>query len=210
VSYGATHVIVLGENEHSVRHTQATDACLGLQRRAALRQKDQLGILALAPVLAHKPSDDTPWSLTSLVTPTAVLRGIFDFFVPLVVARVAVWSLWGPAHQVAQTVLKRIRHTGQLLPRRASRRFFQRRCYAAALRICYEICCGALQRVGERSEDFQRVTGRAEREGRRILTPPPFEPIGAPASSGAPSSSGGRLCGPRRLRRAHLMVPDRA
>ena len=160
---------------------------LGLQRRAALRQKDQLGILALAAVLAHKPSDDTPLSLTSLVTPTAVLRGIFDFFVPLVVARVAVWSLWGPAHQVAQTVLKRIRHTGRLLPRRASRRFFQRRCYAAALRICYEICCGALQRVGERPEDFQRVTGRAEREGRRIPTPPPFEPIGAPASSGAPS-----------------------
>jgi hypothetical protein len=45
----------------------------------------------------------TPWPLVGYVTWASVGRGIFDFLIPLVVAGVAVWSLWGAVHQVATT-----------------------------------------------------------------------------------------------------------
>ena len=45
----------------------------------------------------------TPWPLVGYVTWASVGRGIFDFIIPLIVAGVAMGSLWGAVHQVATT-----------------------------------------------------------------------------------------------------------
>jgi hypothetical protein len=41
-----------------------------------------------------------PWRFVGLVTPASLLRGAFDFAVPLAVAAYAICSLWGAVHQV--------------------------------------------------------------------------------------------------------------
>ena len=46
---------------------------------------------------------ETPWSPVVFVTPASLVRGVFDFIIPLAVAAVAVWSLWGAVHHVATT-----------------------------------------------------------------------------------------------------------
>jgi hypothetical protein len=45
---------------------------------------------------------ESPWWLR-LVAPASLMRGVFDFFVPLAVALFAMGSLWGAVHQVATT-----------------------------------------------------------------------------------------------------------
>jgi len=42
----------------------------------------------------------TPWTLARFVTPASLARGAFDFAVPLLVALIALWSLWGAVTQV--------------------------------------------------------------------------------------------------------------
>jgi len=66
------------------------------------RRDEQRGAGSITPD-APKPLVDTPWSLISLVTPTSVVRGVFDFCVPLAVVVVAMYALWGAVHQVAPT-----------------------------------------------------------------------------------------------------------
>jgi hypothetical protein len=47
---------------------------------------------------------EEPWRLVGWVTPASLLRGAFDFVVPLLVAGYAIWSLWGATTQVKTSV----------------------------------------------------------------------------------------------------------
>ena len=74
------------------------------QGRVALRkQRDQRDVTSLVPLNVLEPSGDAPWSFVRYVTPASLVRGVFDFFIPLAVADVAMWSLWGAVHQVTIT-----------------------------------------------------------------------------------------------------------
>ena len=68
-------------------------------RRQRDEERDAATISIIAPNTA-KPSGDTPWSFVRYVTPASLVRGVFDFAIPLAVAGVAIWSLWGAVHQV--------------------------------------------------------------------------------------------------------------
>lgn len=73
------------------------------QGRVALRKQREERSAASIAITSEPPDDlpDTPWSLVGYVTSASVGRGIFDFMIPLVIAVVAMWSLWGAVHQVA-------------------------------------------------------------------------------------------------------------
>jgi len=74
------------------------------QGRVALRkQRDQRDVTSLVPLNVLEPSGDAPWSFVRYVTPASLVRGVFDFAIPLVVAGVAIWSLWSAVHQVSTT-----------------------------------------------------------------------------------------------------------
>src|SRR5207244_1941440 len=49
-----------------------------------------------------QPVEDEPWRWTRLVTPTSVLRGIWDFIVPVIIAIYAIVMLYSAIHTVAQ------------------------------------------------------------------------------------------------------------
>ena len=49
-----------------------------------------------------EPEVSTPWRMIGLVSPVSVIRGIFDFVVPLAAAIYAVVVLWGATHATTQ------------------------------------------------------------------------------------------------------------
>ncbi len=80
--------------------------------------------------------------------PASTMRGVFDFVIPLVVAVVAMWSLWGAATQVTEKVPST---PLRLRQRRVSRRLHRvdEPKKGKALPTCYPGCYHRLSRRGQ-------------------------------------------------------------
>ena len=70
------------------------------QSEAAARRRDQLSPAPTNTVDDQDDSPEEPWPLVGLVTPASLLRGAFDFVVPVLVAGYAIWALWGAVTHV--------------------------------------------------------------------------------------------------------------
>ena len=97
---------------------------------------------------AVKLMGESPWRIVRFVTPASTMRGVFDFVIPLVVAVVAMWSLWGAATQVTEKVPST---PLRLRQRRVSRRLHRvdEPKKGKALPTCYPGCYHRLSRRGQ-------------------------------------------------------------